>query len=202
MANRTNQWSSNNEANGVPISSPRYVKKAANALNANNIWQNQDPAVANIGGQAVGVFGIDATEMSTVSSPGIHTGWVKQTIGTGRRAGRVQYETLVAGGIKGNSGHGANSSFNIVIWNEPAAVNGVHPQTMTVNATSKNGVSLTYEWRFAANDLALSANSTYINVTARALIINTATGTGNAYYCAVSDGAANVHSSSVVGVVT
>jgi hypothetical protein len=27
-----------------------------------------------------------------------HTGWVRRTTGTGGRAGRVQYETLVAGG--------------------------------------------------------------------------------------------------------
>ena len=29
-------------------------------------------------------------------SEGFHIGWVKKTIGTGGRAGRVNYETLVA----------------------------------------------------------------------------------------------------------
>ena len=30
------------------------------------------------------------------SATGFHVGWVKRTVGTGGRAGRVQYETLVA----------------------------------------------------------------------------------------------------------
>ena len=33
-----------------------------------------------------------------------HTGWNKQTIGTGGRAGRIHYETLVAGRISGSGG--------------------------------------------------------------------------------------------------
>ena len=33
-----------------------------------------------------------------------HTGWQKVTVGTGGRAGRVHYETLVAGSITGDTG--------------------------------------------------------------------------------------------------
>ena len=34
--------------------------------------------------------------VTTGASEGFHIGWVQKTIGTGGRAGRVQYETLVA----------------------------------------------------------------------------------------------------------
>lgn len=47
------------------------------------------------------VFGVSATEKANTSNDGIkitHAGWVAQTIGTGGRAGRVFYETLVANG--------------------------------------------------------------------------------------------------------
>jgi hypothetical protein len=46
-------------------------------------------------------FGVSVTERANTSNDGpkiAHTGWVKQTVGTGGRAGRVHYETLVAGG--------------------------------------------------------------------------------------------------------
>ena len=34
----------------------------------------------------------------TINSKGLHTGWVRRTVGTGGRAGRIHYETLVAMG--------------------------------------------------------------------------------------------------------
>jgi hypothetical protein len=187
VANRTGQWSSNNEANGTPIWSPRDTKKAANALNANNIWQNQVP---NFGGTAnntaaTGVFGVNATSMNTVRHPGIHTGWVKQTVGRGRRAGRVQYETLVAGGMAGNS-----AQFNIVIVAQPGAVSntGNTPVNISANAVSKNGVSLTYEWHFG-NGNTVSTNAVYTNTTSKTLAIaNVGAVTGNSYYASITDG--------------
>jgi hypothetical protein len=49
--------------------------------------------VANRGG------GVGYGDTSTVT----HAGWVRRTVGTGGRAGRIQYETLVAmGSITGD----------------------------------------------------------------------------------------------------
>ena len=52
-----------------------------------------------------GLTGETATAAAVLSSGGdknvAHAGWVKRTIGTGGRAGRVYYETLVAGGTIG-----------------------------------------------------------------------------------------------------
>lgn len=53
------------------------------------------------------VYGVDASEMqfaNTTEAVGVtHTGWNKRTVGTGGRAGRVFYETLVAGGISNDT---------------------------------------------------------------------------------------------------
>lgn len=62
-------------------------------------------ADAFIVGKAVGVFGVDANEQQAIRASGVnrpsHAGWVLRTEGSGGRAGRVQYETLVAMGSLG-----------------------------------------------------------------------------------------------------
>ena len=45
---------------------------------------------------ATATLGMGSPGVTTGASEGFHIGWVKKTIGTGGRAGRVQYETLVA----------------------------------------------------------------------------------------------------------
>lgn len=56
---------------------------------------NNDGEVAN------NIYGVSTSEMefanTTEASAVSHAGWVKRTAGTGGRAGRVHYETLVAG---------------------------------------------------------------------------------------------------------
>jgi|SRR6056300_65314 hypothetical protein len=75
-----------------------------------NVTQNQTEIFGNvteddvITDMIVGQFGVSATEMSQQGEAGseadavTHAGWVLRKEGTGGRAGRVQYETLVAGG--------------------------------------------------------------------------------------------------------
>ena len=48
-------------------------------------------------GDSTKVYGVDTTE-ATVTNAGYHAGWVRRTVGTGNRDGRVFYETLVANG--------------------------------------------------------------------------------------------------------
>ena len=49
-----------------------------------------------IGGTATGTANRGAGGPAANTASGFHVGWVKRTVGTGGRAGRVQYETLVA----------------------------------------------------------------------------------------------------------
>jgi len=59
---------------------------------------------AESGGDAGAIFGVDTSEMAYANTAGTeadavaHSGWVKRTAGSGGRANRVQYETLVASG--------------------------------------------------------------------------------------------------------
>jgi len=48
------------------------------------------------------IYGADAAE-TAANNAVVHSGWVKRTVGTGGRSGRVQFETLVAGGISGDA---------------------------------------------------------------------------------------------------
>jgi hypothetical protein len=57
----------------------------------------------NISGNPEAVFGVDTDEVGVTQGAG-HTGWVRRMPGSGGRAGRVQYEVLVAGGISGDIG--------------------------------------------------------------------------------------------------
>ena len=78
-------------ANYIVSEKPLYITYAMTGVNAND------------------VYGVSAAEMNyannnTTESEGItHSGWNIRTVGTGGRAGRVFYETLVAGSIQGDS---------------------------------------------------------------------------------------------------
>ena len=54
------------------------------------------------------VFAADATETG-VTSAVAHQGWVRRTVGTGGRAGRVQFETLSTAKIQGDATDFANT---------------------------------------------------------------------------------------------
>ena len=109
-------------SNGAPLGTWALVKgDQVNRVNAANAhFGNTSPgtragvdvalfgnttANAFILGKSVGVFGVDVAEMKAANGgtkTGIaHAGWVLRTEGTGGRAGRVQYETLVAMGSLG-----------------------------------------------------------------------------------------------------
>lgn len=80
------------------------------ALNQTELFGNTTVS-AVIANAQVGVFGISAAEMAfantadTETDNVTHAGWVIRTEGRGGRAGRVQYETLVAmSSITGDAG--------------------------------------------------------------------------------------------------
>ena len=117
-----NSTTTKETSNGAPIGTYALVKgdQVNRTSSANAHFGNTSPgsrasvdvamfgnttANAFILGKAVGVFGVDAAEMKAANGgtkTGVaHAGWVLRTEGTGGRAGRVQYETLVAMGSLG-----------------------------------------------------------------------------------------------------
>ena len=101
---------------GAPIGTQALVKGGLVSHSTNAHFGNTSPGSrasvdvamfgnttsgAFISGKKVGVFGVDAAEAANTAKGIAHAGWVLRTEGTGGRAGRVQYETLVAMGSLG-----------------------------------------------------------------------------------------------------
>lgn len=57
------------------------------------------PGVTETGHSLTGETATAQAVLSYTGKAAAHTGWVIRTVGSGGRAGRIQYETLVAGGI-------------------------------------------------------------------------------------------------------
>ena len=105
-------WNNVDNANGAPLSVGAQFNKTPNTANRDALYGNTT-ADAYVTGQTIGVFSVsDAEKASTNASseaPKVtHTGWQIRTVGSGGRAGRVFYETLVAGSTEA----GANTTFD------------------------------------------------------------------------------------------
>ena len=78
----------------------------------NNVTVATTSTDVGVAGMAIGVFGVDTAEKSntatSANTAGGHAGWVLRKQGTGGRAGRVQYETLVAMGSMTSDGSDDN----------------------------------------------------------------------------------------------
>lgn len=149
MARR--QWGNvDNAANSV-IWAVSQLKRAPTSANAVSLYDNttQDAFITDA---IVGQFGVDTNEQqaSNTAKP-THAGWVLRTEGTGGRAGRIFYETLVAMGSM--SGDGEDTQFpdyRLVISTQPTssskgASNAVN---FTVVASSvPSGATITYKWQ-------------------------------------------------------
>ena len=122
-------------------------------------------------------FGVDVNEVKV--TPVTHTGWVKVTDGSGDRAGRKQYETIVAMGTMGlNAGGTAvTSDAEDVVFPDPTitisgqptaltervytAVTNLAPVTLAVTVTTAalGGTVTSYQWKTSA-----TSAGTYVNV--------------------------------------
>lgn len=112
-------------------------------------------------GKTVGQFGIsvdeqEATAPGTAKAP--HAGWNLRTVGSGGRAGRVHYETLVAMGSM--IGDGDDDTVlpdrRIIINSQPAANTGnstlLQVVTFSVGITTvPSGGAATYVWQYTTD---------------------------------------------------
>ena len=75
---------------------------------------------AYVPGAAVGVFGVDATEIGLDANKAqkpTHTGWVLVKQGSGSRSGRIQTEVLVAGGMGADVATANSANDNVLYAN-------------------------------------------------------------------------------------
>ena len=202
------QWGKNDVASNSVIWAPTSVKLAPTRTNANTLFGNTT-ADAFITNETVGMFAVDANEIAAEGGKTAHTGWVLRTTGSGGRAGRVQTEVLVAGGITNDAEDVVYPDYTLRIVTQPvkseeAADSAI---TFTVGAASTpTGATLTYRWQESAN------GNVYVNLTNTGDYSNTATATlsiannspVDGYYYRVqvgATGAANVVSAAVTANV-
>ena len=137
------------------------------------------------------VVGMTSAEAGTL---GAGPGWVKVTEGTGGRAGRVQYETLVAFGDHTKPSESANlddATFGVITLATIADVSAASgtAETIQVVATTTNNVVPSYQWqlRTTGSYADLANGGVYGDVTTDTLAISSNAGlNGNRYRCVVS----------------
>jgi len=133
-------------------------------------------------GQPGLVYGVDTGELQAERAAGAHpthSGWVRRVVGTGGRAGRVQYETLVAmGRTAAEMGDLEDTVFEdylITIATQPAdaTANGAASEvaTFSVGASSVPDTTLTYTWYYTTevgntDSYALASNSSIFTTNA------------------------------------
>lgn len=184
-------WRGTDNANGAPIFAPAMFKKAPTRTNANLLYGNTsgNGFITNltVGVQAINVPEMRAYRAGKIARPA-HQGWVVKKTGQGGRAGRIQYEVLVAGGI-GTDAVVEEGTYAIVFVSQPAnsTVNAssttANQGFFTVSAASvPSGATLTYYWQRwnGSAFVNVSANATYSNVTGSTLVVSANTLATNA----------------------
>lgn len=140
-------WKNTDTAANSDIAAIMQVNKSITTANRSLLYQNVTPG-AFFAGKAVGQFGVDTKE-AQVNGAIPHAGWVLRTEGTGLRAGRVTYETLVAMGSMGGDGEDTYTpDYRIVISTQPQSNTGSGNVTLrVVTTTIPSGGTLTYKWQ-------------------------------------------------------
>lgn len=190
------QWGNLEQANNSPLFGPGLLNKSVTTANRDELFQNTTANVYHSTGQVEGVWGVSAAEQSAANtgSAGAHAGWVKRTVGTGGRAGRVFTETLVAmSSISGGASEEDTvyPDARIVVNAQPEDSNtasGTAVAFTVFAVTAPEGVAIDYTWQQTANSANaaswadLSDAGLYSNTSTRTLnVANNATLDGNAY---------------------
>lgn len=206
------QWGNTDDAANSVLWAPQQLKVTANSTTRDALFGNTT-ADAYITGITVGQYGADVNEViakraASVASP-THAGWVLKTEGSGGRAGRTFYETLVAfGTLTGDAEDTTLPDYTISISSQPsnaiANTSASQTNTFTVAADSTpSGATLAYQWTYA-NGSAIGAGVNVGTTTTATLTVNSAVQTTNASFkVAVSTtGATTVTSSNATLTIT
>jgi hypothetical protein len=197
-------WGNNDNAANAPywavnsaIAPANPNRAAPTAANVALLYAN---TTANVytSRETIGLFGIDSQEIDVLGDTGAHTGWVLKTEGQGGRAGRVQYETLVALSTMNRDGDGqlfpnvsitlATTTSASVVANTSYANSASFVVTPTL--VGNTAAVLTYQWQVNSPTGSLGwtnvanntpANTQYTGGTSATLVVRPADTTANNY---------------------
>jgi hypothetical protein len=170
----------------------------------------ESASTSGVHGDVTKVFGMDVAEMESEKASGAatpaHAGWVRRTVGSGDRSGRVFYETLVAGGsITGDLEDVVLQDLFITIGTQPSdlEVEAGEEASFTVAATTvPSGGTITYLWQVSTNGTTWNS-ATGTNNAATYTIASTSGEDGYRYRCLLNaTGATQVVSSIATLTVT
>lgn len=206
-------WGNVDNAANSTIFAASQVKLTPNTDNQVLLFNNTTSDLF-VTGAKVGQFGIDTNEQqqsvaSSTERP-THAGWVLRTEGSGLKAGRVHYETLVAmGSMTGDASNTILPQQAIVISSQPsdASANSTagDTATFTVAATLQpSGGSITYKWQADGVDVVNGGSWANSGVTSATLTVGTTTGLNGKKFRAVLSkaGATTVNSANATLTVT
>lgn len=155
-------WGNVDDAANSAIQATSQVNLTTNAENRELLFGNTT-ADAFITNATIGQFGFDVAEQQAVSGESgvagpTHAGWVLRTEGSGGRAGRVFYETLVAmGSMSGDAEDTIAPDYRITVTLNPgdATANLTEDDVATFSvagATVPAGGTISYEWEYSTDD--------------------------------------------------
>ena len=204
-------WGNKDNAANSDIAGVAYINRGWTAANQTALYGNTriGQFVTNT---SIGQFAVDTNEIRAANQAGRshapHSGWVLRKEGTGLRAGRVTYETLVATGSIATDGSDDTwfPDYALTITTQPSAANGVGNVNLTVAATSTpSGATLSYAWQRNPGSGWVSVANTagiYFNATSATLKANATVATGNTFRVQISATGANTVTSSNAAVTT
>lgn len=152
-------WGKKDLANNSPQFVGALVKISANTNNRDRMFGNTAANVF-VSKATIGVFGADKNEVA--ATPGVaHSGWQLRTVGSGGRAGRVTYETLVAlRNITTDNEDAVLFDALIKIISQPGNKSAANNSNayFSVNASIVPSGTITYRWQ---RD---QGNGTWVNI--------------------------------------
>jgi hypothetical protein len=192
-------WGNKDNAANSDIAALMQVNKSVTSANQTSLYKNVT-ANAFFTNEIVGQFAVDTNEMAAANTgraKPAHSGWVLRKEGTGLRAGRVTYETLVATGSIATDGTDDTyfPDYRITITSNPSSntFNVAQNITFTVAATSTpSGATLVYKWQRNLStgvggwiDVA-NTSGQYFNNTSPTFTANNQTANGNVFRTMIS----------------
>ena len=205
-------WGNKDNAANSDIAGVAYINRTLTAANQTALYGNTRIGQF-ITNTSIGQFAVDTNEIRAANqeprgSHPQHAGWVIRREGTGLRAGRVTYETLVAMGSISTDGSDDTQfpDYAITITTQPTSANGVGNVNLTVVATSTpSGATLAYAWQRNPGSGWVSVANTagiYFNATSATRRANATVATGNTFRVLVSTTGANTVTSANAAVTT
>ena len=183
-------WGSTDTAANSDIAALMQVNKAMTSANQSSLYENvsEGDFIANL---KIGQFGVDTTEIhADQTGHGYHAGWVLRKEGTGLRAGRITYETLVAMGSMSGDGSDdtqfPDNQYRIVITTQPKSNTAAVPKNLNFKVAAKSdptGDTLSYFWQVYDSGWANVANTAgvYLNNTSPTFTANNKLANGNVF---------------------